>query len=128
MITKSSLTQTLLQRRPGGRLESVQGPHGPGAQCRQMHLGRGQDVRGGAGGGAKTEQAVAVTGPTAFAPVAVDGGLQLTGRTQRLPLALVRVQILHIPDRDRRASTLLDTSRVTYEQILMKPAETSFSL
>lgn len=66
-----------------------------------MHLGRGQEVRGGARGGAKAEQAVAVTGSTAFTPVAVDGGLQLAGRTQRLPLAFVRIQILHIPETDK---------------------------
>lgn len=58
-------------------------------------------MRGGARGGAKAEQAVAVTGSTAFTPVAVDGGLQLAGRTQRLPLAFVRIQILHIPETDK---------------------------
>lgn len=54
---------------------------------------------GGAGGGAKAEQAAAVAGATPLAPVAVDGGLQLAGRTHGFACTLVWVQILHIPDK-----------------------------
>lgn len=54
---------------------------------------------GGAGGGAKAEQAAAVAGSTPLAPVAVDGGLQFVGRAQAFACTLVRVEILHIPDK-----------------------------
>lgn len=54
---------------------------------------------GGAGGGAKAEQAAAVAGATPLTTVAVNGGLQLAGRAQAFACTLVRVQIFHIPDK-----------------------------
>lgn len=53
----------------------------------------------GARGGAKAEQAAAVAGATSLTAVAVDGGLQLTGRAQAFACTLVRVQVLHIPEK-----------------------------
>lgn len=62
-----------------------------------MHLGRGEDVRSRAGGGGEAEEAAAVAGTASFAAIAVDGGLKLARGAQALSLALVGVEVLHVP-------------------------------
>lgn len=62
-----------------------------------MHLGRGEDVGSRAGGGGEAEEAAAVAGTASFAAIAVDGSLKLARGAQALPLALVRVQVFHVP-------------------------------
>lgn len=62
-----------------------------------MHLGGRQDVGSRAGRGREAEEAAAVAGTTALAPVTVDGGLELTGRAEAFPLTLIRVQVFHVP-------------------------------
>lgn len=62
-----------------------------------MHLGRGEDVRSRAGGGGEAEEAAAVAGTASFAAVAVNGSLELTRGAEALSLALVRVEVLHVP-------------------------------
>ena len=60
-------------------MEAVEPPRGADPQSGQVHLGRGQDVRRGAGGGRETEEAAAVAGAPAFTAITVDGCLQLSG-------------------------------------------------
>ena len=80
-----------------GDVEAIEPSRGADPQSGQVHLGRGQDVRRGAGGGRETEEAAAVAGAPAFTAITVDGCLQLSRRTQTFPLTLEWVEVLHIP-------------------------------
>ena len=62
-----------------------------------MHFGRREDVGCCAGRWREAEQAAAVAGTPAFAPVTVDGRLQLTWRAQAFPLTFIRVEVFHVP-------------------------------
>lgn len=63
----------------------------------QVHFGRREEVRGTTTGGRREAvQAVTVPRPTSFSAVAVNGGLQLSGRTESFLLTFIWVQVLHI--------------------------------
>lgn len=50
-----------------------------------------------AGGGREAEEAAAVARTTTLASVAVNGSLKLTWGAEAFPLALIRVQVFHVP-------------------------------
>lgn len=54
-------------------------------------------MRSRAGGGGEAEEAAAVAGTASFAAIAVNGSLKLARGAQALSLALVRVEVLHVP-------------------------------
>lgn len=57
-------------------------------------------MRSRAGGGGEAEEAAAVAGAASFAAIAVNGSLQLARGAEALSLALVRVEVLHVPVED----------------------------
>lgn len=57
-------------------------------------------MRSRAGGGGEAEETAAVAGTPSFTAIAVNGSLQLARGAQALSLALVRVEVLHIPVED----------------------------
>lgn len=64
----------------------------------QVHFGRRKEVRGTTTGRRREAvQAVTISGPTTLSAVAVDGSLQLSGRTESFLLTFIWVQVLHIP-------------------------------
>lgn len=54
-------------------------------------------MRSRAGGRGEAEEAAAVAGTASFAAVAVNGSLQLARGAQALSLALIWVEVLHVP-------------------------------
>lgn len=98
---------TFLQDGPRRALQAIEGRRGDSPDGRQVHLGRREDVRDSAGRRREAEEAAAVAGAAALASVAVDGGLELARGAKALTLALVGVQILHVPaKRDTNAKWL----------------------
>lgn len=68
-------------------------------------------MRSCAGRGGETEEAAAVAGATTLAPVTVDGSLELTWGAQAFPLALIWVQILHVPKEENTGVNASDQHR-----------------
>lgn len=88
----------------------------------QVHLRGREEVGGPAGGGGKAVQAVAVAGAAALTPVTVDRRLKLPGGTQPLLLTLIRVEVLHIPEREReRDRECMMEPQVREKECMMEP-------
>jgi len=91
------MVPTFLQRVSRWALQAVEDPRGPCPEGWKVHLWRREDVGSRAGRGREAEEAAAVARATALASVTVDGGLELTGGAEAFPLALIRVQVFHVP-------------------------------
>ena len=78
-------------------MQSIEGPDAVAPRADRCILGGERMCGAVLGEGEKRKRLLPVAGAPALAPVAVDGCLQLTWGAQAFPLALVRIQVLHVP-------------------------------
>ena len=97
LIMFTCLVPTFLQRGSWWSLQTIEGPWGPCPQSWEVHLRRWEDVGSCAGRGRETEEAAAVARTTTLTSVTINGGLKLTWGAEAFPLALIWVQVFHVP-------------------------------